>query len=66
MQVFTFNAAEQAATAARKAAYFIEKGDKLAMLLSGISRLTAYDSTGLLKSKRQLADAALEAEKYLF
>jgi alkylation response protein AidB-like acyl-CoA dehydrogenase len=66
VKVFTFNAAEQAATAARKAAYFIEKGDKLAMLLGGIARFTSYDATGLLKSKRQLAEAALEAEKYIF
>ena len=25
-----------------------------------------YDATGLLKAKRQLAAAALEAEKYIF
>ena len=66
VKVFTFNAAEQTATAARKAAYFIEKGGSLAELLSGIGRFTTYDATGLLQAKRQLADAAIEAEKYIF
>jgi alkylation response protein AidB-like acyl-CoA dehydrogenase len=66
VKVFTFNAAEQAASAARKAAFFIEEGDNLTMLLSGIRRFTKYDATGLLRAKRQLADAAIEAEKYIF
>ena len=66
VKVFTFNAAEQSATAARKTAYFIEKGGSLKELLDGIGRYTAYDATGLLPAKRQLADAAIEAEKYIF
>ena len=63
VKVFTFNASEQAATAARKAAFFIEEGDNLTMLLNGIRRFTKYDAAGLLRAKRQLADAAIEAEK---
>jgi alkylation response protein AidB-like acyl-CoA dehydrogenase len=66
VKVFTFNAVEQTATAARKAACFIEQGDKLTMLLGGIYRFTKYDPVGLLQAKRQLADAAIEAEKYIF
>lgn len=66
VKVFTFNAAEKIGTAARKAAYFIEEGDNLTMLLSGIRRFTKYDSAGLLQAKRQLANAAAEAEKYIF
>ena len=66
VKVFTFNAAEKTATAARKAAYFIEEGDNLTMLLAGVRRFTKYDATGLLQAKRQLADAAIEAEKYIF
>ncbi len=66
VKVFTFNASEQAATAARKAAYFIEEGDNLTMLLGGIRRFTKYDATGLLRAKRLLANAAIEAEKYIF
>jgi hypothetical protein len=66
VKVFTFNALEQTGTAARKAAYFIEEGDNLSMLLNGIRRLTKYDATGLLQAKRQLAAAAGEAEKYIF
>lgn len=66
VKVFTFNGTETAASAARRAAYFIEEGDTLTMLLAGIRRFTKYDATGLLKAKRQLAAAALEAEKYIF
>jgi hypothetical protein len=66
VKVFTFNASERAATAGRKAAFFIEEGDNLTMLLGGVRRFTKYDATGLLKSKRLLAGAAIEAEKYIF
>ena len=63
---FTFTATEKTANAARKAAFYIEEGDTLTMMLSGIRRFTKYDATGLLQAKRTLADAAIEAERYLF
>jgi alkylation response protein AidB-like acyl-CoA dehydrogenase len=66
VKVFTFNGTEKAASAARRAAYYIEDGDALSVLLAGIRRFTKYDASGLLKAKRQLAVAALEAEKYIF
>jgi alkylation response protein AidB-like acyl-CoA dehydrogenase len=66
VKVFTFNATEKAASAARRAAYYIEEGDTLTMLLAGIRRFTKYDATGLLMAKRQLAAASLEAERYIF
>lgn len=66
VKVFTFNAAEQTATAARKAAFFIEEGDNLTMILAGIRRFTKYDASGLLQAKRTLAAAASESEKYIF
>ncbi len=66
VKVFTFNASEEAATAARKAAYFVEEGDTLTMILSGVRRFTKYDAGGLLSAKRALAHAAIDAEKYLF
>ncbi len=66
VKVFTFNGSEKAASAARRTAYYIEEGDTLTMLLAGIRRFTKYDATGLLKAKRQLAAASIEAEKYLF
>lgn len=66
VKVFTFNATEEAATAARKAAYFVEEGDTLTMILSGVRRFTKYDAGGLLSAKRTLAKAAIDAEKYLF
>jgi alkylation response protein AidB-like acyl-CoA dehydrogenase len=66
VKAFTFTASEKTASSARKAAYYIEEGDALTMMLSGIRRFTKYDATGLLQAKRTLADAAVEAEKYLF
>ena len=66
VKVFTFNGSENAASAARRTAYFMEEGDNLTMLLAGIRRFTKYDATGLLQAKRQLAAASLEADKYIF
>jgi len=66
VKTFTFTASERIATAARKAAFYIEEGDNLTMLLTGIRRFTKYDAGGLLKSKRLLADACIEADKYIF
>jgi len=66
INLFAFTTAETTSTAAKKAAYFAEEGDTLAMLLAGIRRFTKYDASGLLQAKRTLADAAIEAEKYIF
>jgi hypothetical protein len=66
VKVFTFNATEEAATAAKKAAYYVEEGDGLLMLLSGVRRFTKYDASNLLAAKRTVAAAALDAEKYIF
>jgi alkylation response protein AidB-like acyl-CoA dehydrogenase len=66
VKVFTFNATEKTASAARRCAYYLEEGDNLAVLLAGIRRLTRYDATGLLSAKRALAAAALGAESYIF
>lgn len=65
-KVFTFNALEEATAAARRAACFIEEGDRLSLLLEDIRRCTRYNSSGLLGVKRQLADAANDAGKYVF
>ena len=40
VKVFTFNATETAASAAKKGAYLVEEGDTLNMILSGVRRLT--------------------------
>ncbi len=66
IKVFSFNASEVVGTAARKGAFYIEEGDTLTMILSGVRRFTKYDATGLLRAKRTLAEAACEDEKYLF
>jgi hypothetical protein len=47
-QVFAFEATEAVTSAARKAAFYIEEGDTLNMILSGIRRFGKYDATGLL------------------
>jgi alkylation response protein AidB-like acyl-CoA dehydrogenase len=66
VKVFAFEAAEITGTAARKGAFYIEEGDTLTMILSGIRRFTKYDASGLLQAKRLLAETACEEEKYLF
>jgi len=66
VKVCAFNATEIVGTAARKGAFYIEEGDTLTMILSGVRRFAKYDASGLLQAKRILANAALENEKYLF
>ena len=66
VKVFAFEAGEIAGTAARKGAFYIEEGDTLTMILSGVRRFTKYDASGLLAAKRALAAAACEEEKYIF
>jgi alkylation response protein AidB-like acyl-CoA dehydrogenase len=66
VKVFTFNATEIAGTAAKKGAFYVEEGDTLTMILSGVRRFAKYDASGLLQAKRTLANAAIESEKYLF
>ena len=66
VKIFAFRAAEAAGTAARKGAFFIEEGDTLTMILSGVRRFTKYDATGLLAAKRLVANGACEDEKYIF
>jgi hypothetical protein len=65
VKVLAFDAAEKVATAARRAAFFVMEGEVLKPFLSALPKLTAYDASGLLGAKRKLADAALEAEKYV-
>jgi alkylation response protein AidB-like acyl-CoA dehydrogenase len=66
VKVFTFSATEIAGTAAKKGAFYIEEGDQLLMILSGVRRFAKYDASGLLQAKRLLAQAACDEEKYLF
>lgn len=66
LKSIAFEGAERAATAAKRGAFYIEEGDTLTMILSGVRRFTRYDASGLLPAKRLLASASAEAEKYLF
>ncbi|MBW6511320.1 MAG: hypothetical protein K0A93_04265 [Desulfuromonadaceae bacterium] len=66
VKVCAFSATEIISTAAKKGACYVEEGDTLTMILSGIRRFAKYDARGLLQAKHTLANAALESEKYLF
>ncbi|MDW7645406.1 MAG: acyl-CoA dehydrogenase family protein [Desulfuromonadales bacterium] len=66
VKVCAFRTAEAVGTAARRGAFYVEEGDTLTMMLSGIRRYTRYDATGLLPAKRRLAEEAISAEKYIF
>jgi alkylation response protein AidB-like acyl-CoA dehydrogenase len=66
VKVCTFNASEIAGTAAKRGAFYVEEGDTLTMILSGVRRFAKYDAAGLLAAVRLLASRSLEAEKYLF
>lgn len=66
VKIFAFNATEAIGTAARKAAFYVEEGDNLLMILSGARRFAKYDATGLLSAKRLLARTVCEEAKYLF
>jgi alkylation response protein AidB-like acyl-CoA dehydrogenase len=64
VKVLSLDAAEKAAAAARRAAFYVAEGDTLTMMLGGIRRFTRYDATGLLEAQRALAEAVISAEKY--
>ncbi len=66
VQLCAFAASEAIAAAARKGAFYLEEGDNLTMILSGVRRFTRYDATGLLQAKRDLAEAVIEKEGYVF
>jgi hypothetical protein len=66
VKVFAFSATEIAGSAAKKGAFYVEEGDQLLMVLSGVRRFAKYDATGLLQAKRLLASTVCEEEKYLF
>ncbi|WP_136798878.1 acyl-CoA dehydrogenase family protein [Desulfosediminicola ganghwensis] len=66
VKVCAFTMTEEVSKAAKQGAFYIEEGDTLTMILSGIRRFAKYDATGLLKAKRLLAATACEEEKYLF
>ena len=64
VKVAVFNNLETLSSAAKKAAFFIEEGDNLTMILSGVRRYSKYDASGLLQAKRTIAKAVIDAEKY--
>ena len=63
-KVALFGSMERLATAAKRGAYYIEDGDNLTLILSGVRRYTKYDASGLLAAKRLIAQATFDAGKY--
>jgi alkylation response protein AidB-like acyl-CoA dehydrogenase len=66
VKVFAFNAVETIATAARKAAFYIDEGKPLEEILRWIEFSTKYDASHLLHAKNLLAETTFKSEKYLF
>jgi alkylation response protein AidB-like acyl-CoA dehydrogenase len=66
VKIVMFQAVETVATSARKAAFSIGEDYCPEWLARGIRTLAEYDAPGLIASKRKLADAAIDAEKYIF
>ncbi|WP_136810327.1 acyl-CoA dehydrogenase family protein [Desulfosediminicola flagellatus] len=66
VKVCAFTMTEEVSRAAKQGAFYVEEGDTLTMILSGIRRFAKYDASGLLQAKRLLAKTACEEEKYLF
>ena len=65
-QVCAYKANEQVVCAAQKGAFYIAEDETLQKLRSAVQRFGQYDANGLLNSKRVLAAAASEAERYPF
>jgi alkylation response protein AidB-like acyl-CoA dehydrogenase len=66
VKICAFNMTEEVSRAAKLGAFYVEEGDTLTMILSGIRRFAKYNASGLLQAKRLLAKTACEEEKYLF
>ena len=65
-KILALQVAEFSGMAARKVAFSVCDGKSLPGAIEGIGRLTSYDASGLIPAKRRLANAALDAEKYIF
>ncbi len=65
-KIFASYAGEATANAARRAVLYAEEDEIDTKVLDGIQRLARYDAPGLLRAKRQLADAIIADEKYVF
>lgn len=63
VQVLTFNIAAKSDFAIKKAVNYIAEGENLKLITD---KASVYNVPGLLTVKRQLADAAIEMEKYVF
>jgi len=65
-RVCAYKANKQVVCAAQKGAFYIAGDEALQTLRSAVHRFGQYDASGLLNSKRILAEATSEAERYPF
>ena len=65
-RVCAYKANEQVVCAAQKGAFYIAEDEMLQTLRSAVHRFGQYNASGLLNSKRILAEAASEAERFPF
>lgn len=63
-QVYTYEAAEKAATLAREALGMIASGDDLRLMLSAVKRFTKHEALNTIRARRHVAAAVLEANGY--
>ncbi|WP_045234081.1 acyl-CoA dehydrogenase family protein [Deinococcus pimensis] len=63
-QVYTYEAAEKAATLAREALGMIAEGDDLRVMLSAVKRFTKHDAVNTIRLRRHVTKAVLESRGY--
>jgi len=63
-KITLFDSVEKISRAAKSAAFYIEDGDNLTLILSGIRRYTKYNASGILEAKRLVAKETIEQGKY--
>ena len=55
---------EKVGSCGRRGAFYVEEGDNLMMMLSGIRRYSKYNAEGLLAAKRLIAKETLDSNGY--
>lgn len=66
VKYLSFTTTEIISSEAKKAAFYLEEGDNLQILLSGIRRYSKYNARGLLESSRNLSLQSIKMENYPF
>jgi len=64
--IYLNRAVEVAQTAGRQAITSFAEGDELRVMLMGLKRFTKIEPMNLKEARRRVADACLQANKYIF